>query len=196
MEDMPNCEICGDKGFTESAYCLMTYHVHGWISRYDKKRGSCTTPCECGFDPEDEELVEEEERAYDYIGEDWAPSWDDLRETRRPFGPMRDPNWKLNRFRLQLQFDTLVDHTPKGYVTSDKDVWGLCEETGRTARVPKWLAGEPVEFEKYGADMQGKLLVRYTFMESHIHVLFTGYQLEYFRFAHPWDDTYETKELM
>lgn len=197
---MYNCELCEDRGYTESAWCLLSYHVHGWISKYDKTRGGCTTPCECGFDPE-EEPEAEEPAVWAYLHEDWTPSYFELAEVpvgRGTFESQATASLRSRYRGLQQQGWTHnpTAARPKGWVTTDVGVWGLCEETGRTARVPKWLAGEPVEFEKYGADMSGKLLVRYTFMESTIHVLFTGYQMTYFRFAHPWDETYTTQEVM
>ena len=193
-----NCELCEDRGYTESAYCLMSYHEHGWISRYDKRRGACTEPCVCGFDPEDEPEPEpDEELSYGPDAEAWIPNA--FERTTLWYGNeaaslhnARNRNFRRNE--LALQFNTLQASRAKGWVTTDKPVWGLCEETGTTGSVPRYLVGEVVDV-RHGAEGL-TLNVKYTFMESTLHMLFVGRQADYFRFAHPWDDSYTTAEVM
>jgi len=197
---MYNCELCEDRGFTESAYCLMSYHEHGWISRYDKTRGACTEPCECGFDPEEEEArtdVGEEELWYGDNADEWIPT--QFERTTLWHGNERSTlhNRRVaqqRRIALRLQIDTLQSSRARGWVTTDRSVVGLCEETGFTGRVPAYLAGE-VEEVKRGAEGL-TLTVKYTFMESALHFVFVGYAADQFRFAHSWDESYTTKEVL
>lgn len=196
-----NCTLCEDRGYTESAWCGLTYHTHGWISRYDKSRGACTEPCICGFDPEDE--VEEDTPVVTYGGEKlngvrWTPTQFELNEPDAGSGEMLSRATRSLRKRFAgLQQQGWAHNPvsrPRGWVTTDKSVVGLCEEAARTCVVPPYLAGEPIEV-KQGAEGLS-LLVRYTFMESSMHVLFTGYAADCFRFAHLYDESYTTREVM
>lgn len=188
-----NCERCEDKGYTESAYCLMSYHTHGWISTYDKSRGGCTTPCECGFDPE--EVEEEAQPTLNYgpriwEGRSWLPSAWVMDQEQAPFSDL--PISEEDQFQMLLQLEHTQAHSWTERVTTDVPVTGVNEETQRPCTVPAYLAGVPVEYER-----GYKLIVRYTFMSRSLHVAYAGTAaLNKFRFAHSWDDTFDTKELM
>lgn len=177
--DGPGCEQCRGKGWLESALCIPQYHTHNL---------TCTFPCPCGYDPADEE-EEPVEIVQWHRDEDWTPTTPQvngdvhLMNSAMPLSPVQ-------RLRKRLQSDRIVQTAHKGLVTSDVAVKGVCEETGTVAWVPPYLAGAVVDFDP----RLKTLVLEYTFMTSTVHIIFTD--CAEFRFAFPFDDTFDTADLM
>ncbi len=80
---------------------------------------------------------------------------------------------------------------PRGRVTTDVPVMGLAEGLGGhvyPCTVPEYLAGKVIDATP--------LTVRYEYLGSSLTVRFHASEASFFRFAHQWDDGFETSELL